>query len=158
MGFSQQQTGIRDFDLQDKVDRQIIREFEAELEKYEAREPIVVMQNTIFEKKLFGYDILLHEQGLLSYTNKYPNGAVSWPKLHIFQETERKKKAVDRLRWGRKEAQEDERRRLQGTPIGEAMDMLGGRVEISDSEVVAKVGDRINTVNPKEEKPKKKKK
>lgn len=157
MGFSQN-NNVHNFDLKDKVDRQIIREFELELEKYEAREPITVMQGTIFEKKLHGYDILLHEQGLLSYTNKYPNGAVSWPKLHIFQETELKKKAVDRLRWGRREAQEDEWRRMQGTPVGDAMEMLGGKISMKDSEVVAKIGDRINVIDPGEEEtpPKKK--
>jgi len=118
----------REYNLDDPADRELVRIFEREMEDYESREPFVVMQGTIFEKKLRGFEILLHEKDLYRYSREYPSGAVVRQNLGIFQDLQMKKRALDNLRFRRKKAEEERNAQFAGTPVGTALEMLGGKV------------------------------
>ncbi len=109
MGFSQ--NGVidyrKEYNLFDPIDREIIRVFEREIEEIEARGPIVIMKNTIFERKLFGYEVYLLENNLRIFSREYPSGAIVKQNLGRFQDAEMKKKALDDLRWRRKRVEEE---------------------------------------------------
>lgn len=122
----------REYNLDDPADRELVRIFEREMEDYESREPFVVMQGTIFEKKLRGFELLLHEKDLYHYSREYPSGAVVRQNLGYFQDLQMKKRALDNLRFRRKKAEEERNQQFEGTPVGEALEMLGGKVVTVD--------------------------
>lgn len=132
MGFSQGQVHEAQYNLDDPVERDIIKTFESELEVYEGKKPITVMQGTIFEKKIGGYELYLHEKDLFRYTRKYPNGAVVAENIGLYRDAEKRKRAVDSLRYRRKLAQDEENRRFEGTVVGQALEALGGRVVVEE--------------------------
>jgi len=129
MGFTKDAVDYRrEYNLDDPVDREIVRVFERELEEFENREPVTVMQGTIFEKKLRGYDLYLLEKRIRIFTRDYPSGAMVRQNLGLYHDLEMKKRAVDNLRFRRKKAEEERNAQFEGTPVGTALEMLGGKV------------------------------
>lgn len=66
----------RELDLNIENDRRIVREFEKELEPYEARS-LTVMRGTPYARELRGLELYLHENGIFRYSEAYPLGAVA---------------------------------------------------------------------------------
>lgn len=129
MAFTQNAVDYRrEYNLDDPADRELVRIFEREMEEYESKEPLVVMGGTIFEKKLRGFDLYLHDHDLFRYSRDYPSGAVVRQHLGIFQDVQMKKRALDNLRFRRRKAEEERNRQFEGTPVGTALEMLGGKV------------------------------
>lgn len=64
------------FRLEYADDRRRVREFEAELEEYENRSAVIPNTFATTKNPLSGFELYLHEKGLLVYTRKYPGGAI----------------------------------------------------------------------------------
>jgi hypothetical protein len=131
MGFQQNQASTKtEYDLDDSVDREIIRYFERELEQYENRDPIIVLENTIFERKLQGFELYLHENNLLRYSKEYPCGAVVRSNLSLYNETMMKRRALQILRDRRKFREEQDS--VKGKALAEqAVELLEGKMVVN---------------------------
>lgn len=68
----------RKLDLNLENDRRIVRDFEKELEPYEARS-LMVMSGTPYARELSGLWLYLHTNGIYRYNERYPLGAVVDP-------------------------------------------------------------------------------
>ena len=83
------------FSIDDKADLFVVENFEKELKKYCDR------SLNVFGKTITGFDLYLHENGLLRYTAKYQNGAVA--NLEGFEMAKLKYQALRKL-WDRRAA------------------------------------------------------
>jgi hypothetical protein len=98
------------FDLDNSNDLRIVKEFEQELKPYMAK------SIEVFGKTLSGFELYLHENGMLRYSKKYPDGAVCFDKLQEYHFAKMKWEALGNLEWRRSEAERHEREELDKMP------------------------------------------
>ncbi|MFA5993339.1 MAG: hypothetical protein WC823_00095 [Parcubacteria group bacterium] len=96
-----------DFSIDNPVDLVVVKNFEQELTPYFAKEL------NVFGKIIKGFDIYLHEKGMLRYSVKYPGGAVVFSNLNNFEMAQMKYQALRKLWDRRAAAREREEERVQ---------------------------------------------
>lgn len=140
MGFSKTETTqySTEYNLDDPVDRELIRIFESELEAFAEREPVTILHGTILERKISGYQLYLHEHNLFRYSLPYPNGAIVSANVGLYRDVEKKRRALENLKYRRILARDAHMKQLEGTEVGKAAEMLGGEVVDLDPETKLK--------------------
>lgn len=138
MGFQKKESVLytTEYNLDDPVDRELIRIFECELEEFAKREPMTILHGTILERKISGYELYLHENNLFRYSPAYPNGAIV--NVGLYRDVEKKRRALESLKYRRRLAGEEKARQLEGTVVGKVAEMLGGKVVDLDPETKLK--------------------
>lgn len=110
MAFKEQQEPFRvrtKFDIDNQADLAEIKYFEKELAPYLKKTSI------LFGKALTGFDLYLHENGMLRYSHKYPQGAVVFDNLSMYRTSELKYQALTKL-WDRqRKAKDRDEERIQ---------------------------------------------
>lgn len=102
MAFKEQQEPFRvrtRFDIDNQADLAEIKYFEKELA------PFFQKTVVLFGKALTGFDLYLHENDMLRYSHKYPQGAVVFDNLGMYRTSVMKFSALSIL-WDRKKRAE----------------------------------------------------
>jgi hypothetical protein len=95
------------FDIYNENDKKEVLCFEEELKPYLQR------SFTLFGKVLTGFELYLHENGMLRYSVRYPDGAVVFENLEKYRIADMKYHALTELWDRRQKAEQKERERIQ---------------------------------------------
>lgn len=95
------------FDIYNQSDEREVLCFEEELKPYCER------SLTVFGKVLKGFELYLHENGMLVYSVRYPDGAVRMNNLEAYRLADMKYRALTELWDRRQKAEQKERERIQ---------------------------------------------